>query len=186
MNNDHVILGVDPGTTVLGYGMIKVVNRQPVFLDMGVLTFKKEKDHFARINAIFNFITSVIKQYGVKEMAIESPFYGENIQSMLKLGRAQGAAITAALQCGIAVTEYAPRAVKLSVTGNGNASKEQVAGLLQHLLKYKNKPETLDATDGLAIALCHFYQGRKTVFSKGCRDWKEFLAKHPERIKTGR
>jgi crossover junction endodeoxyribonuclease RuvC len=168
----------------MGYGLIKVVAGKPVMMDMGVLTFKKEKDHFSKLNRIFDFVTELVNKFGVDELAIEAPFYGENVQSMLKLGRAQGVAIAAGLHCGIPITEYAPRSVKMAVTGRGSASKEQVAGLLQHLLGFKGLPDKLDATDGLAIALCHFYQSKKISSVSSFKNWKDFLAKNPERVKS--
>lgn len=183
LNNNLVILGIDPGTSVMGYGLVRVSEGKPWLIDMGVLTFKKEKDHFSKLHKIFEFVCELVRTHNVDEMAIEAPFYGENVQSMLKLGRAQGIAIAAALHCGIPISEYAPRSVKLAITGRGNASKEQVAGMLQHILHFKGIPDKLDATDGLAIALCHFYQGRKISSAPVFRNWKDFLAKNPERVK---
>ncbi len=183
MSEDSVILGIDPGTNIMGYGLIRVTAGKPFMIDMGILNLSKEKDPFVKLSTIFDFITSLIKEHSVKEMAIEAPFYGENVQSMLKLGRAQGVSIAAGLHCDIPITEYAPRSIKMAITGRGSSSKEQVAGLLQHLLNFKGIPSKLDATDGLAIALCHFYSSKKISSGKSFKGWNDFLAKNPERIK---
>ena len=152
---------------------------------MGVLQLSKYEDHYLRLRRIFERVLSLIDQYSPDELAIESPFFGKNVQSMLKLGRAQGVAMAAALERDIPIFEYAPLKIKMSITGNGNASKEQVAGILQ---RYFHIPEEmmlpqLDATDGLAAALCHFFQSNNPVSEKKYTNWKDFISKNPDKIK---
>jgi len=177
-----VILGIDPGTTIMGYGVISVIRKEPSLLLMGTLDQRKVKDHYEKIARIFDRTLQLIREYKPDAMAIESPFYGNNIQSMLKLGRAQGAAISAALYESVKVFEYAPRKIKQSITGHGDSSKEQIANLLQHILKVELKPESLDATDGLAAALCHFYQSCNPVAGVSSKNWEDFIRKNPGRI----
>jgi crossover junction endodeoxyribonuclease RuvC len=177
-----VILGIDPGSTIMGYGVISVSHNQPVLLLMGTLDQRKIKDHFEKIAKIFDRTLQLIEEYKPAAMAIESPFFGNNIQSMLKLGRAQGAAISAALHKSVPVFEYAPRKIKQSITGHGDSSKEQIANFLQYILKVDLKPATLDATDGLAAALCHFYQCNNPVKSGSAKNWEDFIKKNPGRI----
>jgi crossover junction endodeoxyribonuclease RuvC len=177
-----VILGIDPGSTIMGYGLIRIIRNQPQLIETGCLDQRKIKDHFEKIAKIFERTLLLLDEYRPDEMAIESPFYGNNIQSMLKLGRAQGAAISAALYRSVPVTEYAPRKIKQSITGYGNASKEQIASFLQKLLKMDLKEDSLDATDGLAAAMCHFYQSNNPVKSNGTKNWEDFIRKNPERI----
>jgi crossover junction endodeoxyribonuclease RuvC len=177
-----VILGIDPGSTIMGYGVISVSHNQPVLLLMGTLDQRKIKDHFEKIAKIFDRTLQLIEEYKPVAMAIESPFFGNNIQSMLKLGRAQGAAISAALYKSVPVFEYAPRKIKQSITGHGDSSKEQIANFLQYILKVDLKPATLDATDGLAVALCHFYQCNNPVKSGSAKNWEDFIKKNPGRI----
>lgn len=179
-----VILGIDPGSTIMGYGVIKVEFNQPQLLLIGTLDQRKICDHYEKIARIFECTEDLIKDYRPEAMAIESPFYGNNVQSMLKLGRAQGAAISAALHLSVPVFEYAPRKIKQSITGHGDSSKEQIANLLQHILKTELKPETLDATDGLAVAMCHYYQLCNPVKSAGSssKGWEEFIRKNPGRL----
>ena len=181
MSSNRVILGIDPGTSILGYGVIQGV-KTPEFVTMGVIHLDKIKDPFEKLTEIYRFTNQLIEQYHPDSLAIEAPFYGKNIQSMLKLGRAQGVALSAAISHGLAVAEYLPRKIKMAVTGNGNASKEQVAGMLQVLLKYGESPAYFDATDGLAVALCHFYQNRLSSSPKSYSSWKEFVGKNPKRI----
>lgn len=166
----------------MGYGIIREDNKKPLLLTLGVIELNKFKDHYVKIRRIFDRTLQLIDQYHPDELAIEAPFYGKNVQSMLKLGRAQGAAISAALYRDMPIFEYAPRKIKMSITGQGNASKEQVAGILMNLLTIKELPKNLDATDGLAAAVCHFYQ--KDVPDQGgnYNSWKDFLAKNPGRI----
>jgi crossover junction endodeoxyribonuclease RuvC len=178
-----IILGIDPGSTIMGYGLIGVKNNKPVLMLMGTLDQRKTKDHYEKIARIFDRTLQLIEEYKPTAMAIESPFYGNNIQSMLKLGRAQGAAISAALHRSVPVFEYAPRKIKQSITGHGESSKEQIANFLQYILKVELKPETLDATDGLAAALCHYYQLCNPVAQGSAKSWEDFIKKNPGRIK---
>lgn len=178
-----IILGIDPGSTIMGYGLIDVKNNKPVLMLMGTLDQRKTKDHFEKIARIFDRTLQLIEEYKPTAMAIESPFYGNNIQSMLKLGRAQGAAISAALHRSVPVFEYAPRKIKQSITGHGESSKEQIANFLQYILKVELKPETLDATDGLAAALCHYYQLCNPLRQGSAKSWEDFIKKNPGRIK---
>lgn len=179
-----VILGIDPGTQILGYGVLEVTSTGPRYVGMGVVDLRKESDHFAKIRKIFLEVTELIEHFKPDELAVEAPFYGKNIQSMLKLGRAQGSAIAAALNRNMPVYEYAPRKIKLSITGKGAASKEQVASLLTNILKTKDVPDFLDATDGLAVALCHYYEScRQLKQSSPGRGWDAFVKANPDRIK---
>ena len=187
---DKVILGIDPGTQVLGWGVIGVCKGKAGYISMGITNLKKESDHFAKLSAIFKEVSSLIERFSPDELAIEAPFFGKNIQSMLKLGRAQGAAIAAALNKNMSVCEYAPRKVKMSITGKGAASKEQVATIVTRILAVNDLPEYLDATDGLAVALCHFLSSSvplaantktKRGTSKG--DWGAFIKSNPGRVK---
>ncbi len=183
MVKEKVILGIDPGTTIMGYGIIKVVGKEADLIALGVIELKKYTDHYTKLKKIFERVLSLIEQYHPDEVAVEAPFYGKNVQSMLKLGRAQGVAISAALSRSVPIFEYAPRKIKMSITGQGNASKEQVAMLLKSLLKIKELPSDLDATDGLAAAMCHFYQSNVPDTGKAFNSWKDFINKNPRRIK---
>ncbi|MBN2480546.1 MAG: crossover junction endodeoxyribonuclease RuvC [Bacteroidales bacterium] len=183
MEGEQIILGIDPGTTVMGYGIIKTVQGKPVIQVIGVLDQRRTTGHYHKISRIFELTLQLIDEYKPDVLAIEAPFYGNNVQSLLKLGRAQGAAIAAALYRSVPVVEYAPRKIKQSITGYGNASKEQVALLLQKTLNIKILPENLDATDGLAAAMCHFYRKPENGYLTGKKSWKEFIKKNPYRIK---
>ncbi|MFT7381946.1 MAG: crossover junction endodeoxyribonuclease RuvC [Roseivirga sp.] len=178
---EKIILGIDPGTSVMGYGLILVKGKKLTLLQYGVIHLSKYTGHELKLKKIFERVTSVIEEFHPDEMALEAPFFGKNIQSMLKLGRAQGVAMSAALAREIPITEYAPKKVKQSVTGNGNASKEQVAAMLQTLLKIETLPKLLDATDALAVAVCHHFQGGSQ--QSGNKSWKSFLADNPDRLK---
>ena len=187
-----VILGIDPGTIIMGYGLIKVTGNQISLLEMGVLQPGKVSpgsggsDSYKKLQLIFNTVSGLITKYQPDSFAIEAPFFGKNVQSMLKLGRAQGVAIAAAMRHGLDVTEYSPKKVKQSVTGNGNAAKEQVKKMLQQILSFTEDPKHYDATDALAVAVCHYYQ-QKTVLpgsSEKASGWKDFLAKNPDKLKT--
>ncbi len=167
----------------MGYGLIKIVGKEAKLIILGVIELKKYTGHYVKLKHIFDRVISLIDQYGPDELAIEAPFFGKNIQSMLKLGRAQGVAISAALSRSIPIFEYAPRKIKMSITGQGNASKEQVAMLLKKLLQIKELPSDLDATDGLAAAMCHFYQTNVPNIEKSFNSWKDFINKNPGRIK---
>lgn len=179
---EKIILGIDPGTTVMGYGLIKVTGKTPELLAMGVLQLAKYDDHHLKLKKIFSRTLSLIEEFLPDEMAIEAQFFGKNVQSMLKLGRAQGVAIAAALYRDIPTVEYEPKKIKQSITGNGNATKEQVALMLQRLLNIKDMPEYLDATDGLAAAMCHFYKSSSPLAGKGNSSWKSFIADNADKI----
>ncbi len=184
MAEDRIILGIDPGTTVLGYGLIHSKDGKLSLLNFGIVQLHKLKNHPDKLKRILERINGLINEYHPDEMAIEAPFFGKNVQSMLKLGRAQGVAIAACLNHNILFEEYSPRRIKQSITGNGNASKEQVAAMLQQLLHFDEMPKYLDATDGLAVAVCH-------VFSKGIGEhnkskggtWKSFVQDQSHRVK---
>ncbi|MDR1356046.1 MAG: crossover junction endodeoxyribonuclease RuvC [Tannerellaceae bacterium] len=186
MTHDRVILGIDPGTIVMGYGIIGIVGNKPKLEAMGVLQLNKLEDHYLRLGKIFERVTGLIDQYHPGELAIEAPFFGKNVQSMLKLGRAQGAAISAALNRNIPIFEYAPLKIKMSITGNGSASKEQVAGMLQRLFHIpdENMLPQMDATDGLAVAVCHYFQMNSPVTEKKYSGWKDYINKNPGRAKN--
>jgi len=182
LKEGKIILGIDPGTSVMGYGIIRADKQKPELLTLGVIELNKFKDHYVKIRRIFDRTIQLIDQYHPDELAIEAPFYGKNVQSMLKLGRAQGAAISAALYRDMPIFEYAPRKIKMAITGQGNASKEQVASILKNLLTITELPKNLDATDGLAAAVCHFYQKDIPDRGGGYNSWKDFLAKNPDRM----
>lgn len=180
---ERIILGIDPGTSITGYGVIKTVGNTPELISIGFIDLSKYDDHYLKLKHIFERTAGIIDEYHPDELAIESPFYGKNVQSMLKLGRAQGAAIAAALSRSMPIFEYAPRKIKMSITGQGSASKEQVAAMLMNILKFKLTNIKLDATDGLAAALCHFYQTNNPVWEKNFNSWKDFINKNPKRVK---
>lgn len=181
---DRIIMGVDPGTNVMGYAMIGITGKKPQLIVMGVLKLSKFESHYKRLNRIYERVLSLVEQYLPDELAIEAPFFGKNVQSMLKLGRAQGVAMAAALARDIPIAEYAPLSIKQSVTGNGKASKEQVAEMVKRLLDIppEQMPDMLDATDALAAALTHFYESNKPAIARGPKSWAQFLAAHPDRI----
>lgn len=182
MAKEKYILGIDPGTIFTGYGIIKIIGKSPVLETLGYIELSKIKNPYDRLKKIYERTVQLIDAYPISEFAIEAPFFGKNVQSMLKLGRAQGVAIAAALSKNLEIFEYSPRKIKLAVTGNGNASKEQVAAFLQNTLRFKGIPEKLDATDGLAVAICHFYQNKFS--NEGtAKTWKEFINKNPGRVK---
>lgn len=183
IKNERIILGIDPGTSITGYGIIRIKGRDPELVTIGSIDLSKFDDHFLKIKHIFERTIGIIEEYHPDELAIEAPFYGKNVQSMLKLGRAQGAAIAAALSRSVPVSEYAPRKIKMSITGRGSASKEQVASMLMKILKFDKIEVRLDATDGLAAALCHFYQTNNPVQDKNFNSWKDFISKNPRRVK---
>lgn len=182
-HTDRIILGIDPGTNIMGYGIIEIHEKKPLLLEMGIIDMRKGKNPYKSLKTIFSSTIELINKYKPDELAIEAPFYGKNIQSMLKLGRAQGVAISAALSRDIPIFEYAPRKIKMSITGRGNASKEQVADILQRIIHFRDIPKNLDATDGLAAALCHFFQSGSVIQSKPGKGWKDFIRNHPEKIK---
>jgi crossover junction endodeoxyribonuclease RuvC len=182
-NTDRVILGIDPGTNIMGYGVIHVKGKTMELLAFDIVNLSKLEDHAIKLKEIFETTDKLIEQYKPDDLAIEAPFFGKNIQSMLKLGRAQGVAIAAALNRNIPVTEYSPRKIKQSITGNGNASKEQVAAMLQQLLKIKEMHKFLDASDGLAAAVCHYFQSYSgpNIKGKSYSGWESFIKKNPHR-----
>jgi crossover junction endodeoxyribonuclease RuvC len=179
--SEKIILGIDPGTQVMGYGIIRVTGGNMDVLQLGVIRLNKYPEHELKLKKIFDRVIGLINEFHPDEIALEAPFFGKNVQSMLKLGRAQGVAMAAALSREIPIVEYAPKKVKQSVTGNGNASKEQVAAMLKTLLKFEPTGNLLDATDALAVAVCHQFQGGKTVVSS--KSWKAFLTQNPGRVK---
>ena len=179
---EKIILGIDPGTKIMGYGVIQVTGKKVRLVTMDSFNFSREADHFIRLKKIFDNTLELIDMYHPDELAIESPFYGKNVQSMLKLGRAQGVAISAALSREVPIFEYAPRKIKMAITGRGAASKEQVAAFLKNILKFDEMPGNLDATDGLAAAMCHYYQRNPSDNSKIYSGWNDFLKKNPGRI----
>lgn len=183
MKTERIILGIDPGTTIMGYGLIMQKGTKMELMVMGVLKLNKYTTQALRLKKIFDRTTELIKEYHPDELAIEAPFFGKNVQSMLKLGRAQGVAIAAALNNDIPMFEYSPKKIKQSITGNGSASKEQVAAMLKTLLNFDNQPEHLDATDGVAAAVCHFFQGKIDTNQSSYTGWKAFLAENPNRVK---
>ncbi|MDR0798598.1 MAG: crossover junction endodeoxyribonuclease RuvC [Dysgonamonadaceae bacterium] len=182
---EKIILGIDPGTNVMGYGLLKVTDNKPSLMAMGVLELNKYDDQYLRLRRIFERVIGIIDEFLPDELAIEAPFFGKNVQSMLKLGRAQGVALAAALSRDIPIFEYAPLKIKMSITGNGRAAKEQVADMLRNYLKIpkENMLPQLDATDGLAAALCHFFQSNNPVSSTPYRSWKDFINKNEKRVK---
>jgi crossover junction endodeoxyribonuclease RuvC len=183
-NYDRIILGIDPGTIVMGYGLIGVIQKKVDIIGLGVVKLDKYDEHSLRLKKIFERTLSLIEQYAPDELAIEAPFFGKNVQSMLKLGRAQGVAIAAALTRELSVVEYSPKKIKQSITGNGNASKEQVAAMLQRMLKFEESPSFLDATDGLAAAYCHYLQQNigGTESSKKYSGWDKFVKDNPNKV----
>lgn len=194
MKDNKIILGIDPGTLIMGYGLISVNKSSVSLIEMGVLHLSKHKDHSERLRLIFKKMESLIALHQPAEVAIEAPFFGKNVQSMLKLGRAQGVAIAAAMMSGLQAVEYSPRKIKQSVTGRGSATKEQVWMMLQHTLNIVDDVKYMDATDAVAVALCHHYQNRTAVQlqttkvavpikNKKAGDWASFVAQNPDRIK---
>lgn len=191
--HERIILGIDPGTIVMGYGLIGITHKKAHLISLGVVKLGKLDDPMLKLQKIFERTLSLIDQYHPDELAIEAPFFGKNVQSMLKLGRAQGVAISAALSRQLQVNEYSPKKIKQSITGNGNASKEQVAAMIQNLLGFKETPEFLDATDGLAAAYCHYLQGStlalaigKTTLPKSKKkvgSWAAFVTENPGKVK---
>lgn len=180
---EKIILGIDPGTTVMGFGLIKVEKKKMQFLLLDELLLHKYDSHELKLKKIFEKTLSIIDAYHPDELAIEAPFFGKNVQSMLKLGRAQGVAMAAGLYREVPITEYSPKKIKMAITGNGNASKEQVAGMLQNLLSLKELPKRLDSTDGLAAAVCHFFNMGNETQIKSYSGWDAFTKANPERLK---
>tara|TARA_B100000513_G_scaffold194987_1_gene124726 strand:+ start:1201 stop:1758 length:558 start_codon:yes stop_codon:yes gene_type:complete len=179
---DRIILGIDPGTTIMGYGLIHVKGNKMEMITMGVLHLSKLNSHADKLKRIFERTLALIDEYKADEMALEAPFFGKNVQSMLKLGRAQGVAMAAGLYRDIPIFEYAPKKIKMSITGQGTASKEQVAAMLKSLLKINDMPKHLDASDGLAAAVCHYFQKGKISGGKSYSGWSSFLKDNPDRL----
>ena len=180
---ERIILGIDPGTTIMGFGLIRVEKNQMYFLQLNELKLSKYSDHYVKLKLIFERTIELIETFHPDEIAIEAPFFGKNVQSMLKLGRAQGVAMAAGLSRDIPITEYSPKKIKMAITGNGNASKEQVAKMLQSLLGIKDLPKNLDSTDGLAAAVCHFFNAAKGGDQKKYTGWKAFVSQNPGKVK---
>ncbi|POS02643.1 Holliday junction endonuclease RuvC [Flavobacterium croceum DSM 17960] len=183
MANERIILGIDPGTTIMGFGLIKVVQKKMEFVQLNELLLNKYDDHYLKLKKIFERTIELIDTYNPDEIAIEAPFFGKNVQSMLKLGRAQGVAMAAGLSRQIPITEYEPKKIKMAITGNGNASKEQVAKMLQQLLNIKELPKNLDSTDGLAAAVCHFFNLGRVEIGKSYSGWDSFVKQNEDRVK---
>lgn len=181
-SSERIILGIDPGTAVMGYGLVKEVKNTLELISLGIVKLDHLDDHPLKLQRIFEKTVALIDQYNPDCLAIEAPFYGKNIQVMLKLGRAQGVAMAAALSRNMPIFEYAPRKIKQSITGNGNAGKEQVAAMLQNLMKFKETPEFLDATDGLAVAVCHSFQRISTGGKKSYTGWEAFAKDNVKRV----
>lgn len=183
MPNEKIILGIDPGTTIMGFGIIKVVGKKMEFVQMNELLLTKYKDPYTKLKLIFERTIELIDTYHPDEIAIEAPFFGKNVQSMLKLGRAQGVAMAAGLSRQVPITEYLPKKIKMAITGNGSASKEQVAKMLQNTLGLKSLPKNLDSTDGLAAAVCHFYNASRVEVGKSYSGWESYVKNNQSRVK---
>lgn len=184
MQSEKIILGIDPGTTIMGFGLISVKGNTMELVSMHELILKKYPNQETKLKYIFERTLSLIDEFHPDEVALEAPFFGKNVQSMLKLGRAQGVAMAASLYRDIPITEYSPKKVKMAITGNGNASKEQVAGMLQQLLKLKEFPtKYLDASDGLAVAVCHHFNLGKGESEKSYTGWESYIKHHPDKLK---
>ena len=182
--SDKIILGLDPGTTTMGYGIIRIRKNKMEMISTGVIHLHKLENHELKLKKIFEKVSFLVEEYLPDEVAVEAPFFGKNVQSMLKLGRAQGVAMAAVLTKDLPIQEYAPRKIKQAITGNGNANKEQVAKMLQSLLKLKELPKKLDATDGLAAAVCHYFQtGKSDSGKKNYSGWSSFVKDNPDRTK---
>ena len=182
---ERLIYGIDPGTQVMGYGVLRVVNNKPELMAIGILQLSKYDDHYLKLRRIFERIIGLIDEFLPDELAIEAPFFGKNVQSMLKLGRAQGVAMAAALSRDIPIFEYAPLKIKMSITGNVRAANEQVGDMLQHFLRVpdENMLPQMDATDGLAAAVCHVFQTNNPSMDKKFTSWKDFINKNPGKVK---
>ena len=183
-----IILGIDPGTVIMGYGLIKISGNSMQLVDMGVLKLSSRIDAYERLGKIHHKVAALIETFQPDAFSIEAPFFGKNVQSMLKLGRAQGVAIAAAMQAGLSVCEYSPKKVKQSITGNGNADKMQVWKMLQTILKIQHKPRFYDASDALAVAICHHFQDIPSALKTGkkMKGWEEFIAKNPGKVRGAR
>ena len=183
MQTDKIILGIDPGTTIMGYGLLHIKENKMELIQMGVLHLSKLSSHELKLKRIFERTLQLVDEYKPDELAVEAPFFGKNVQSMLKLGRAQGVAMSAALYRDVPIFEYAPKKIKMAITGKGTASKEQVAAMLKSLLNIKEMPKHLDATDGLAAAVCHYFQRNPSGTGKKYTGWGSFLKDNPDKLK---
>lgn len=185
MKTEKIILGIDPGTNIMGYGVLRVVGTKAEMVSMGVIDLRKFEDAYLKLGHIFERVTGIIDAYLPDEMAIEAPFFGKNVQSMLKLGRAQGVAIAAAIKHGVPIHEYAPMKIKMAITGNGSAAKEQVAGMLQRMLHIdpEEMGKFMDASDALGAAYCHFMQMGRPESEAHYRGWKDFVNKNQSKIR---
>ena len=183
MKTDRIILGIDPGTNIMGYGLIHQIENKIEMITMGVLKLGSYSNHPMKLKKIIKRTLALINEYKPDEMSLEAPFFGKNVQSMLKLGRAQGVAMAAGLYRDVPIFEYAPRKIKMAITGKGTASKEQVAAMLTQLLGLKEQAEYLDATDGLAAAVCHYLQKSPSLEGEAYTGWKSFVTKNPKRVK---
>jgi crossover junction endodeoxyribonuclease RuvC len=185
MIEDKIILGIDPGSNVMGYGVIEIRNGNAGMVSMGVVKTSGYTNHYDKLKHIFERTLYLVEEYKPDEAALEAPFFGKNVQSMLKLGRAQGVAMAAALIRDVPIFEYAPLKIKQAITGNGSSSKEQVAYFLQQMFKFKIMPRELDATDGLATATCHYLQMKNPLSKKQYKNWDDFIKKNPDKISGG-
>jgi crossover junction endodeoxyribonuclease RuvC len=183
LKTERIILGIDPGTNIMGYGLIHHLGSKLDLISLGVIQLHKYDSQALKLKKIFEKTLVLIDEYKPDEVALEAPFFGKNVQSMLKLGRAQGVAMAAALYRDVPIFEYSPKKIKQSITGNGNASKEQVAAMLISLFIIKDVPSYLDATDGLAAAVCHYFQKGKGTDEKSYTGWKQFMNQNPGRVK---
>jgi crossover junction endodeoxyribonuclease RuvC len=183
MIQDRIILGIDPGTVVLGYGVVRISGNQLSLIEMGVLKLHTLPNHLERLGKIYHRINALIEEFHPQEVAVEAPFYGKDVQAMLKLGRAQGVALVSAINNGIPVFEYSPKKIKQSITGNGNSSKEQVSMMVKNLLKFTETPKYLDSTDAVAAALCHYFQTNRPVSTPGVKSWEEYIRKNPDKVR---
>ena len=179
---DKIILGIDPGTTIMGFGLIRVNNQSLKLIQLHELQLKKYNDHYVKLQKIFNSTIAIIDEFHPDHIAIEAPFFGKNVQSMLKLGRAQGVAMAAGLSREIPITEYSPKKIKMAITGNGNSSKEQVAKMLKTMLDIKEMPKNLDSTDGLAAAVCHYFNFGNSSSKKEFSNWASYISKNPDKL----
>ena len=183
MEINKTILGIDPGSNIMGYGVIKIVKNKVQIVAIGVIKTEGFSDHYQKLSHIFNRTLYLVDEYKPDETALEAPFFGKNVQSMLKLGRAQGVAMAASLYRGVPIYEYAPLRIKQAITGNGSATKEQVAYFLKQMFKLEITPSDLDATDGLATAVCHYLQMKNPIGDSSFKNWEEFIRKNPGRVK---
>ena len=184
MQGEQIILGIDPGTTIMGFGLIKTTKTSMELIQMHELHLQKYDNHYLKLGLIFKRTLELIDEYHPDELSIEAPFFGKNVQSMLKLGRAQGVAMAAGISREVPITEYSPKKIKMAITGNGNASKEQVAKMLQKLLNIKTLPKNLDATDGLGAAVCHYYNQGSITQAKSYSGWGAFVKQNPKKVKS--